>query len=154
LPRRTAPGPSEATSRPAGAAVKGPGGNAVPAAGARGSILVVDDDRSLRELLDIHLSNAGYEVRTAEDAVMAGRLLLERAPDLIVLDVDMPFMNGYELAAALKGDPRTANIPIAFLTSDDDPDDRVRRLCAVAHLRKPVLADRLLEVVALYMPRL
>lgn len=119
----------------------------------RGSVLVVDDDYCLRELLDIHLSNAGYEIRTAEDAVVAGRLVLQRVPDLIILDVDMPFMNGYEFAAALKGDPRTESISVAFLTSDDDAGDHARRLGAVAYLKKPVLADRLLELVALYMPR-
>lgn len=115
-------------------------------------MLVVDDDYCLRELLDIHLSNAGYDVRTAEDAVVAGRLVLQRMPDLIILDANMPFMNGYEFAAALKSDPRTANIPVAFLTSDDDASDHAMRLSAVAHLKKPVLADRLIELVALYMP--
>lgn len=115
-------------------------------------VLVVDDDRCLRQLLDIHLANAGYEARTAEDAVAAGRLVLQCLPALILLDVEMPYMDGFEFAAALKADPRTRDIPVAFLTSSDDSGDWVRKVGAVAYLRKPVLADRLLELVALYAP--
>lgn len=117
----------------------------------RRSILVVDDDRCLRELLSIHLSNAGYLVWTAEDAVIAGRLILKNAPALIVMDAQMPFMTGYELAAVLRTDERTRDIPVVFLTSDDNAPDRAAQLGAVACLRKPVIADRLLDLVALYV---
>ena len=141
---------SGAKSPRARGAAEAPQGQA--AHGGQGSILVVDDDAFFRKLIAMHLSGAGYDVRTAEDAMTAGRLLLERAPDLILLDVEMPFMNGYEFATALQNDPKTADIPIAFITGDDDVGDRMRRLRAVAHLRKPILADRLLELVALYMP--
>ena len=65
----------------------------------------------------------------------------------------MPFMTGYELAAVLKTDDRTRDIPVVFLTSDDAVADRAAQLGAVAHLRKPVIADRLLELIALYVTR-
>lgn len=115
------------------------------------SILVVDDDRCLRELLSIHLSNAGYPVLTAEDAVVAGRLILKQAPALIIMDAEMPFMTGYEFAAVLKTDDRTRDIPVVFLTSDDAVNDRAAQLGAVAYFRKPVIADRLLDLIALYV---
>lgn len=117
----------------------------------RRTVLVVDDDRCLRELLSIHLSNAGYLVWTAEDAVVAGRLILKQAPALIILDAEMPFMTGYELAEVLKTDERTRDIPVVFLTSDDSVPERAAKLGAVAYLRKPVIADRLLDLVALYV---
>lgn len=62
----------------------------------------------------------------------------------------MPHMNGEELVTAIKMDPQTRHLPVVFLTVDPDADDKARRLGAVACLRKPVTADRLLEVVALF----
>src|SRR5229473_252070 len=105
-------------------------------------ILIVDHDRSIRELLQLHLSNAGYE------ALVAGRLILQSVPDLMIVEVDMPFMNGIEFVATLKADGRTRDIPVVFLGSNADFDDLARGLGAVAFLTKPVYADRLLEIVA------
>jgi DNA-binding response OmpR family regulator len=111
-------------------------------------ILIVDHDRSIRELLQLHLSNAGYEALVAEDAIVAGRLILQSVPDLMIVEVDMPFMNGIEFVATLKADSRTRDIPVVFLGSNADFDDLARGLGAVAFLTKPVYADRLLEIVA------
>lgn len=118
----------------------------------RASIMVIDDDQSMRELVRLHLSNAGYEVRMAEDAVVGGRMVLERAPDLIICDVDMPYMSGYDFVAALRTDATKAGIPVIFLTVTEDVADQARKLGAVAYLMKPVMADRLLEVVRLFVP--
>ena len=112
-----------------------------------GRIVVIDDDEVMRTLLDMHLRNAGYEVFAAEDAVDGGHLVLETLPDLIICDVEMPYMNGFDFVAALKTHDTTRAIPIVFLTSKEDMDDQGRRVGAVAHLTKPVRADRLLEVV-------
>ncbi len=117
----------------------------------RARILVIDDDKSMLELLKLHLSNAGYDVVTAEDAVVAGRHVFEAAPDLIIADVSMPYMDGYELVRALKADSATRDIPVVFLTSREDVADYAKQLGAVAYLHKPVSADRLLEIVALYV---
>ena len=114
-------------------------------------ILIVDDDKSMLQLLKRHLSNAGYKVLTAEDGVAAGRHVLKARPDLIIADVGMPYMDGYELVAALKADSATRDIPVVFLTSREDVADYAKELGAVAYLHKPVLADRLLEIVALYV---
>ncbi|MCG6951647.1 MAG: response regulator [Betaproteobacteria bacterium] len=115
-------------------------------------ILVVDDDRSLRDLLGMHLRSAGYEVELAEDAIEAGYKVLERAPDLIVCDVNMPYMDGFEFVGALKGDTTLPYIPVIFLTSREDGDLRGNELGAVAYLVKPVRVDSLLQVVARHLP--
>ena len=115
-------------------------------------ILVVDDDESLRELLRMHLASAGYEVSTAPDAISAGYQVLKHPPDLILSDIRMPHMNGFEFIAALKSDPTLAGIPVIFLTSVEDGDGRGKELGAVGYLTKPVRADRLLELVAQNVP--
>lgn len=115
------------------------------------TILVVDDDEYMRHLLHLHLTNAGYEVLVAEDAVVAGHSLLRQRPDLILLDVEMPFMSGLEFVQALKADPAVAAIPVVFVSSREDCEDRARELGAGAFLRKPLLANHLLATVAGYV---
>lgn len=113
----------------------------------KGKIAVIDDDRFIRYLLDLHLRKAGYEVFAAEDAVAAARLILERTPDLILCDVDMPFMDGYEFVSAMRADPATRHIPVIFLTVNTNVGERAKQLGAT-HLVKPVMADELLRTVA------
>jgi CheY-like chemotaxis protein len=114
----------------------------------KGRVLVIDDDRSIRELLSLHLSNRGYDVATAEDAIIGGKLALAAKPHLIIIDVNMPYLDGPDFVAALKSDPETSDIPVVFLTADEDMLDRASRLGAFACLTKPIMADRLLDVVA------
>ena len=116
------------------------------------SILVVDDDESLRELLRLHLNAAGYEVHVAADAIAAGYLVLRSPPDLIITDINMPHMDGFEFIAALKADTTIPRIPVIFLTSYDEGDERGKELGAVGYLTKPVRADRLLQLVAKHVP--
>ena len=111
-------------------------------------ILVVDDDPDLLGLLRLHLSTAGYEVRAAEDAIQAGYMVLAEPPDLIITDVRMPHMDGFEFVAALKADSSVPDIPVIFLTSSDDDYNRGKALGAVGYVTKPVRADRLLALVA------
>jgi CheY-like chemotaxis protein len=115
-------------------------------------ILVVDDAAYSRELLRVHLTNAGYQVETAEDAIAAGKRVLQDPPHLIITDVHMPFMSGIEFVTALRQDEEVAHIPVIFLSASEDLDGEDRRLRAAAWLRKPVNAERLLEVVALQVP--
>ena len=116
------------------------------------TILVVDDDESIRDLLRMHLSAAGYEVHVAEDAIAAGYLVLRSPPDLIISDVHMPHMDGFEFIAALKADSTLPRIPVIFLTSHDEGDERGKQLGAVGYVTKPVRADRLLALVAQHVP--
>jgi CheY-like chemotaxis protein len=127
--------------------------SAVPAMPEKPLVLVVDDDAIMRELLRLHLANAGCEVLAAEDGIAGGYQVLKRQPDLVIVDVDMPYMTGYQLVEALKADPATNQVPVLFLSSREDVDERAAKLGAQAYLRKPVKADRLLEVVALYTDR-
>lgn len=115
-------------------------------------ILVVDDDDSLCELLRMHLASAGYEVSTAPDAISAGYQVLKNPPDLILSDINMPHMDGFEFIAALKADNSLPKIPVIFLTSHDEGDERGRALGAVGYITKPVRADRLLAMVAQHVP--
>ena len=84
------------------------------------TILAVDDDASIRDLLRLHLSNAGYRVVLAEDAIVAGHTIAREAPDLLLLDLDMPFMSGLEFLQALKSDNDVPKFPIVFLTGTAD----------------------------------
>ena len=116
------------------------------------TILIVDDARDTRELLRLHLTEAGYAVEEAEDALVAGRRVLAQAPDLIVTDVRMPYMSGIEFVAALRADPTIPEIPVVFLTAYETVAAEAGKLRAAACLAKPVRVERLLEVVSLYLP--
>jgi CheY-like chemotaxis protein len=116
------------------------------------SILVVDDDDSIRELLRLHLSAAGYRVEVAADAIAAGYSVLRGAPDLILTDISMPHMTGFEFIAALRADKSVPHIPVIFLTSIEDGDLRGKELGAAGYITKPVRADKLLALVAQHVP--
>lgn len=112
------------------------------------TILVMDDDEYMRELMGLHLSNAGYDVLVAEDAIVAGHLVLEKSPDLILADIEMPFMDGLEFVQALRADDSVSHTPVIFVSSRDDLEDRAKALGVFVFLKKPVLADQLLAAVA------
>ena len=82
------------------------------------TILVIDDDDNIRELLRLHLSAAGYAVHVAADAIAAGYLVLRSPPDLIISDINMPHMDGFEFLAALRADTTLPRIPVILLTSN------------------------------------
>ena len=112
-------------------------------------VLVLENSASFREMLALHLSNAGYAVLQAEDAVVAGRLILQRAPDLIIADIHVPYLSGVEFVGALRSDPSFKDIPVIFLSSEVDLEAAARQVQAQAFLRKPVSVDRLLQTVSL-----
>lgn len=122
----------------------------VPVIPATPCILVVDESRSIRELLRLHLGNAGYQVITAEDAIVAGRQVLLQAPHLMIVDLQLPYLSGADFIGAMKADRTVPPIPVIFLSSHGDVEQHARRLGAVAHFSKPVAADRLLQAVALH----
>src|SRR3954462_6387293 len=113
-------------------------------------IVVIDDDPCIRQLVALHLRNVGFNVLQAEDAVAGGYLILRETQDLVVCDVEMPYLNGYDFVAALKADPLTKDIPVVFLTVRDDVDEYAAKLGVAAYLRKPLTKDRLLDIVSLY----
>jgi DNA-binding response OmpR family regulator len=110
------------------------------AAALRPLILIVDDERRNRQLLEVMLGGEGYDLISAESGRDALDKVRERAPDLILLDVMMPGMNGYEVATSVKEDPRTRHIPIIILTALDDKSSRIHGLSAGAEefITKPL----------------
>ena len=113
-------------------------------------LLVVDDEPNLLRAVAACLKAEDYEVNTARSGHEALMLLAESVPDLIISDIRMPGMDGYKLARQLRGSPRTALVPIVFLTAKDETADRVEgfRAGIDAYLTKPFEPDELIAVVA------
>ena len=111
-------------------------------------VLVVDDSADIRELLRLHLSDAGYRVVTAEDAVAAGHCVTRELPGLIIADFKMPYMNGVDFIAALRADATIPDIPVIFITDTDATPELTGKTFGFPLLTKPVLADKLLATVA------
>ena len=116
------------------------------------TILVVEDDDTMRELLRLHLTTAGYAVRVAANGIEAGHAVLGVTPDLIITDVRMPHMTGFELVEALREDPAMRDIPVIFLTIEGESYDRGTSLGALEYLTKPIQVEVLLQKVAKHLP--
>lgn len=102
-------------------------------------VIIVDDDRDTRELLQFTLEGQGYEVKLAANGLRLISTLHVDKPDLILLDVMMPGMDGYEVCRRLKADLRTREIPVIFLTARSDVEDERHglELGAVDYITKP-----------------
>ena len=101
------------------------------------TILVVDDDDSIRSLLQQELSDAGYLIEQAANGKQALESVRKNRPDLIILDIMMPEMNGFDVAAILKNDPQTMDIPIIVLSIVQDKT-RGFRIGVDRYLTKPI----------------
>jgi len=121
-------------------------------------ILVVDDQRTNAEMVAGLLRNLGYDVQIAMDGAAALERVRAAAPDLLVSDINMPLMNGYELCRSLRADPTTALLPVILITSTEAHTERIKGIEAGADdfLMKPVnwpelfgRVKRLLRVKAL-----
>lgn len=88
-------------------------------------ILVVDDDRNLRKIIATNLELAGYQVKAAENGVAALQLLDEMQPDLVLLDIMMPVMDGYEVARRIRKHPSNGHVPIIMLTAKGEVEDKL-----------------------------
>jgi chemotaxis protein histidine kinase CheA/CheY-like chemotaxis protein len=117
----------------------------------RTNVLVVDDSLSARRTLAQVISDVGYEPRTAVDGLDAIDAIEERLPDLILLDLEMPRMNGLELAAHLRSDQLTQDIPIVMVTSRSTAKHREQAHAAGidAFITKPYLEDQLADQIRL-----
>lgn len=110
------------------------------------TILVVDDDANIRQLLRQQLETEGYNIVEAKDGLEAIAFVKKSAPDLIILDVMMPEMSGFDVAAVLKNDPKTMSIPIIILSIVEDRE-RGYRLGIERYLMKPIETDTLLHEI-------
>ena len=111
------------------------------------TVLVVDDEPNIREYLRQELESAGYYVQEAENGLDAIAKAKKLMPDLVILDVMMPMMNGFDAAAVLKNDPQTMNIPIVILSIVEDLE-RGYRIGINRYLKKPIEVDLLLNEIA------
>ncbi len=112
----------------------------------RADILIVDDVLENVQLLSKLLSQAGYSVRKALNGTMALTAAQQRPPHLILLDINMPEMNGYQVCQQLKQQPALAGIPVIFLSALDDPQDKVRafEVGGVDYITKPFERDEVI----------
>jgi CheY-like chemotaxis protein len=116
---------------------------------AMGRVLVVDDEPDVLLLCRLNLQQRGHELFEASEGPSALELARERRPDVIVLDLMLPGMNGFEVLETLQRDDTTARIPVLVLTAKSLRADRERShgLGAAAFLTKPFLPDDLCELV-------
>jgi len=116
---------------------------------AKGIILIVDDTPDSLRLLEAALTRYGYEVRSTVNGSMALMAAKAVAPDLILLDIKMPDMNGYEVCSALKASPVTRDIPIIFISALDEVFDKVKAfaLGGADYITKPFQFEEVLARV-------
>ena len=112
-------------------------------------ILLVEDNEMNRDMLSRRLALRGHEVVIAEDGGMALEMALRELPELILMDMGLPVMDGWEATRRLKADARTASMPVIALTAHAMADDRMRALEAGCDDfdTKPIDLDRLLGKV-------
>ena len=110
-------------------------------------MLVVDDSLTVRKITSRLLTREGYAVATAKDGIDALQSVTEQMPDVILVDIEMPRMDGFEFTKTLKGDKRNAHIPIIMITSRtaDKHRNRARELGVDAYLGKPYQEEELLR---------
>lgn len=117
------------------------------------TIVMVEDNPDNRTIYSVLLEIRGYEVFQAEDAETGIAMIHDRHPDLVLMDISLPQMDGFEATARLKNDPDTAAIPIVALTAHAFEEDR-RRAFEVGfdgYLTKPVEPRRVLEEVERFL---
>jgi CheY-like chemotaxis protein len=112
-------------------------------------ILIVDDKATSRELLRTVLEKSGYAISEAADGGEAIEKARAESPDLILLDLQMPVRNGYEVLGELRQDPRYASLPIIALTASAMQGDREKALAAgfTGYMAKPVTLSRLRQEI-------
>jgi twitching motility two-component system response regulator PilG len=121
----------------------------------RESILVVDDSQIVQKIVSITLERRGYRVFVATNAIQALAKLNEVMPDLIFLDINLPYIDGYKLCKIIKGNELTKDIPVVMLLGKHGFFDKVRGQMAGAtdYITKPFEASTILQVVEKYTKR-
>ena len=112
-------------------------------------ILVIDDEPEITDIVETFLETAGYEVESenaSEEGIEKAKSFL---PDLVLLDIMMPTLDGYEICSELKRSEKTKRIPVVFLTGKDARSDEGRsfKVGGVLYIKKPFSCERLLDIV-------
>ena len=117
-------------------------------------ILAVDDDPAVLRIIESQLSRHDFVVKTAPSGEEALRILRELTPAVLILDVMMDGISGYDLCHVVKRDERLQDIPVIFLTSRGTPQDYKtgHELGAVIYMVKPLKAEKLVNVVQMLIP--
>ncbi|MEM9006772.1 MAG: response regulator [Cyanobacteria bacterium P01_F01_bin.86] len=113
------------------------------------TILIVDDSSALREMVSGLLMQSGMTIMEAKDGAEAQKKIAATPPDLVVLDIVMPNMNGYELCRWIKNNPKTQDVPVVICSSKSEDFDRYwgMKQGADAYIAKPFRPDEMVETV-------
>ena len=114
-------------------------------------VLVIDDEPEITDIVETFLTEAGYLVNVENSSRNAAAKARQFKPDVVLLDIMMPYMDGYQTCQAIKQDPELANVPIIFLTGKDRTDDMGRsfKVGGDMFIKKPFSCERLLEIINL-----
>lgn len=119
----------------------------------RGKILVIDDELEITDIIEAYLINAGYSVMVENSSVMGTERAKTCNPDIILLDIIMPYMDGYAVCEEMRKNETTKNIPILFLSGKDPKDDdgKTWNVGGNMFIKKPFSCERLLDMVNMVM---
>ena len=112
-------------------------------------ILIIDQDATFIQTVSNYFKSIGIEVVSTGDGIEGYRMAKKVKPGVVILDTDLPNLNGFQVCRLLKGDDRYQQIPVVFVSSNDSQDDVLkseRALCDL-FLRKPIVADQLTQEI-------
>jgi twitching motility two-component system response regulator PilG len=117
--------------------------------------MVIDDSQTIRRTAETLLAREGYAVITASDGYEALGKIVDHSPDLIFIDIMMPRLDGYQVCALIKGNPKFSSTPVVMLSSKDGVFDRARGRIVGSdqYLTKPFTKDEILKAVKSYVKK-
>ena len=119
-------------------------------------ILIIDQDATFIQTVSNYFKSIGIEVYSTGDGIEGYRMAKEAKPGVVILDTELPNLNGFQVCRLLKGDDRYQHIPVVFVSSNDSQEDVLKseRVLCDLFLRKPIVADQLTqEIIALLAPQ-
>jgi len=113
------------------------------------TILIVDDSAMIRRIVSQLIQQIGHQTITAENGLQGYELASEIRPDMIIMDIEMPVMNGFEATWKIKADPRTAHIPLVFFTTLGSEENirQAKEAGCVGFLNKPICKEELGQAI-------
>jgi CheY-like chemotaxis protein len=116
----------------------------------KAKLLLIEDDPIARRLVELQLSTEGYELVTAPDGLQGLKIISENPPDLVLLDLMLPGLDGFEVLSRIRSDPKTAQLPVIVLSAKSRPTDTetANKMGASGYITKPYTKDELIGLVA------